>query len=132
MNTKFADNCRKLIESGVCHSDCCGFWVFSNTIWNENKDKARDVKEVTKFENETIAIGQNGKCVFLKENLSCAIYNHRPDVCRNYGLTKELECPYIKENGNLRSPAQVKRVQRKINHMVDDRMKSYKKKYNIS
>ena len=39
-------------------------------------------------------ITPNGNCVFLDEDMSCAIYSNRPEVCRQYGLIPELPCPH--------------------------------------
>jgi len=63
------------------------------------------------------------RCVFLSPDFKCPIYDDRPEVCRKYGLTDELPCPYVKKNGNPRSPAQARRMQRIINRQIDDSMK---------
>ena len=62
------------------------------------------------------------KCVFLNpDTKKCAVYEYRPQVCRDYGIGKfdALSCPYLKSNGKRRTPAMVKRVQRQINKNVD-------------
>lgn len=76
--------------------------------------------EIVQFsESEIVPITEDGFCVFLdREKHSCAVYENRPGLCRKYGRSDDLPCPYIKKNGNPRSPAQVKRIQRKINHDV--------------
>lgn len=61
----------------------------------------------------------DGLCLFLTEEKTCAIYDERPEICRRYGIDPRIPCPYVKQNGNPRSPAKVKHWQRKIDHDVD-------------
>ena len=100
--------------------ECCGMVHIPKSTWEKHKHKARLVKKFIEIDdsNEVVAIGEDTSCVFLKD-FKCAIYEDRPDICRQYGLSDELPCPYIKPNGNPRSPAKVKRIQRKINHDID-------------
>ena len=73
--------------------------------------------------NETVPETADGLCAFLDRKAHrCAIYEDRPQVCREYGQIPELPCPYVKANGNPRSPAKVRRMQRRIGHQVDDAM----------
>jgi hypothetical protein len=40
-----------------------------------------------------IEVDSVGICPLLKDGL-CSVYNHRPGICRLWGLTKKLKCPY--------------------------------------
>lgn len=42
----------------------------------------------------TNAVWNKNKCPFLKDNLRCNIYDHRPELCRQMGETDELKCKY--------------------------------------
>lgn len=83
---------------------CCGcipisafdFWVKHVTdvqtppvdiLEAEDKQGAFLVMPITKSFN----------CVFLKKDKSCATYEDRPQVCRDYGVIEDLPCPMKKE-----------------------------------
>ena len=44
-------------------------------------------------------------CVFLKEDNSCAVYDDRPDICRNFGREwwGPMMCPNVAPDGRRRS-----------------------------
>jgi len=116
----------------ICKKDCgncCGCVPFTLEVIEKHKDKfQREVIETLPAgEDEVVVVSNTGMCVFLKEDKSCAIYEDRPDVCRKYGVHPDLPCPYIKPNGNPRSPAQVRRWQRIINKQVDSQLKNIDK-----
>ncbi len=99
--------CEELIKKGICHADCCGL--------------------VTDDEENIIPVDENGKCTNLDENLQCKIHEKKPSVCKQYGTIEELQCPYIDLRGKIRTPAKQRRMQRIINHQVDDTIKKLKK-----
>jgi Fe-S-cluster containining protein len=37
---------------------------------------------------------ENGKCIFLSDELRCKIYDIRPDICRFYPYTKNSRCKF--------------------------------------
>lgn len=50
-------------------------------------------------------------CVFLKSDNTCAIYDHRPDLCKKYGLSSGImECPNVTPEGKIRSPKEREKV----------------------
>lgn len=51
-----------------------------------------------------IPITEDLFCPFLKKDLSCAIYEDRPDVCRKFGDESHelLCCPVQDKDGNAR------------------------------
>jgi Fe-S-cluster containining protein len=124
---RFAEACRKAIDKGICAANCCGPIPMPKETYERVKGLALAKHEAFEDDSDQEVYVVNSedslKCVFLKPDCSCAIYEDRPEVCRNYGTAPDLECPYIKPNGNLRSPAQNKHVQRKINQKIDWTMK---------
>lgn len=60
-----------------CH-DCCGPIPFSKWEWEQVKDKRRATAIDCPY------IGKDG----------CDIYKHRPIICRLFGTTPRLQCPY--------------------------------------
>jgi Fe-S-cluster containining protein len=59
---------------------------------------------------QLMIITENGKCVFLCPDNSCAIYPHRPIVCRWYGKKNLLECPKVSPDGKIRSKEEQDRI----------------------
>ena len=53
-------------------------------------------------------------CPFLKEDLSCAIYEDRPNICRKFGDETHIlmSCPVQKHDGEPRS------IEEEIEHEV--------------
>lgn len=114
-----ADQCKKLCDSGVCKSICCGVVPFevelfnkyayrsSNHKWTELK-LAED-KKGTKF---VIAPTKDLSCIFKNDQGGCDIYDERPEVCRKFGGESHplLRCPYIDKNGKLRSKKETKKI----------------------
>lgn len=134
MTNKFGETCQKLIDEGKCDNDCCGFIVFDTELWTKCRDKVdkAGLLKVEHIEGKTLAYTEDDKCPFLdRTKHKCRIYENRPEVCRNYGLKEDLQCSYIKMNGNVRSPAKQRRMQRIINHQSDDKMRGLQKKYGI-
>ena len=60
-----------------CH-DCCGPVVFSKWEWDQVVDKR---------------MATNINCPYIGEN-GCDIYEHRPIVCRMFGVVKKMQCPH--------------------------------------
>lgn len=120
--------------------ECCGVVPIQEEVILRNIDKIQ-VKPTQTFTIEEEkqydgSIQRNVKypmtedllCIFLnRETKQCMIYDDRPDVCKDYGVKEELPCPYLKCNGNRRSPAKTRRMQRQINHDVDFKLKEIKK-----
>ena len=110
--------------------ECCGIVPIKKEIWEKNLAKAQKrIKEVVEIRGDVYVITDDVKCVFLSKRKKCVIYEDRPQICRNYGvgINDALSCPYMKPNGRPRSPGMVKRIQRRINHDVDAKMKRIEK-----
>lgn len=100
---------------GECKAKCCGIVPIPMSVWQRNQHNIqREVKEKHK-----VMAGQNGEvakrsilpvtedyyCPFLKKDLSCGIYNDRPDICKKFGDESHLllKCPMQKADGTART-----------------------------
>lgn len=112
----------------LCQADCCGIVIFDIQLWELFQHlKQVDIKEIVQESKKVLIITHDFYCIFLnRESRQCAIYQNRPSVCRLYGLVEDLQCPYIKPNGNIRSEANSKHIQRLINHQVDRAIEKFK------
>lgn len=100
-------NCSKAIPE-FCKADCCGVVPIRKSAFEIlNYKIVTKPVEVIELElnkvNYIFPITENGFCCFLTKNFGCNIYNHRPQICRDFGNIPELPCPYISVEGNLRS-----------------------------
>ena len=79
---------------------CCGIVPVSE---KEMKAIQKELRRKSKY---TIDRLKNQKrealeCMFVdKDKQRCAIYKVRPNICRNYGYVKGLECPYQPDKAN--------------------------------
>ena len=69
-----------------CQQKCqgtCGVIIFSRLEWqrilNTTRQKAQGKRDCV--------------CPYLKKG-GCSIHKHRPAICRLYGLTEEMRCPW--------------------------------------
>jgi hypothetical protein len=124
-------DCAGLIAKKICSANCCGCVGMPLKTFEQFKDTAqRQVIELADYpggQGEIVPFTEDMKCVFLKPDCSCAIYDSRPEVCQNYGHLEELQCPYFNLKGRLRSPAKQRRMQRIINHTVDSSLRKLSK-----
>jgi len=113
-----------------CKSDCCGPVIMPKEIWERNKDKAqRPLKEFFELDKGAcVPATEDLKCIFLNAEGKCAIYDDRPQVCKDYGIIPGLPCPWMKPNGHPWSPAKQRQVQRKIDHDVDNNLEQMHKR----
>lgn len=101
---------------------CCGPVGIAKEILEKHKDKMEG-NAIKTFETErgNILITDDMRCVFLnRETAQCKTYEDRPQVCRDYGITNnpDLQCPYLKPNGNPRSEASRKQVERHLDKIL--------------
>jgi len=62
---------------------------------NEYMFIPKDKIKVLPNGERTIDLTDLGTCIFLdKENGKCKIYDYRPKICRAFGCTKYITCPY--------------------------------------
>jgi len=116
-------SCKEVQEQGLCTANCCGCVEIPKGVYEKNKQKAqRQVSELLELDGGVYPMTTEFKCIFLSRDYQCVIYEDRPEVCRLYQKTEELPCPFLR-NGNLRSPAGMRRTERIINHHVDYALK---------
>jgi hypothetical protein len=116
----------------TCKEDCgncCGPIPLAEelVIRNLKKIQRKIIKQVPISKTESIYETVDCVCIFLTPNKQCAIYEDRPNICMIYGTDPKLPCPYIKPNGNPRSPAKTKHMQRQIDRDVTDKLKHMQK-----
>lgn len=107
-------------------SDCCGPVPFPDATVTKHERLIVRERERVRLHGEMVILCEDGLCPFLdREDVQdkCRIYSDRPRLCRDYGLSDEMPCPWMKPNGKPRSEAMVKRTQRRINHDVDSRIR---------
>jgi Fe-S-cluster containining protein len=112
---KCRDNC----------GECCGIVGFSREFLERNKDKfQRPIEEFVGWKNgELIPVTKDIRCPFLKPDKTCAVYEERPDVCREFGISPRLVCAYFRADGKARTPAKTRQLKRRLAHGIDNDMK---------
>jgi Fe-S-cluster containining protein len=100
-------DCSKAVPK-ICKADCCGVVPIPKLIYEIFKDKVIEMPikmgQWELSENEVVLpITKSGKCVFLRKDFKCNIYDYRPDICKNFGLIQELQCPHLNSEGELRT-----------------------------
>lgn len=98
-----------------CEARCCGIVPIEAPIWSRNQHHIKRKPTETHKVYATTAEGnrysailpvtEDGYCPFLGEDLSCAIYEDRPDVCKRFGDESHwaLKCPMQHADGSPRS-----------------------------
>jgi Fe-S-cluster containining protein len=93
----------KCIRCGECCEDKIFLDISFLSEYRQNFQR-KIVKALHSEQMEQLAIiTEDGKCVFLRADNSCAIYPNRPDICRMFGIPGFLECPKVDSHGQLRS-----------------------------
>lgn len=116
-----------------CKARCCGIVPIPVHIWQRNQHNIqKDVKEKLKCyitdpekirHKAIIPVTNDGLCPFLKEDLSCAIYNDRPTVCKKFGDETHwaLKCPMQKVDGTPRTDEEKKELDQEIEKNIQCR-----------
>lgn len=97
-------DCKKMHPK--CKAQCCGIVPIPKEIYDANKDKlVRPIVNLLDVVIAYIPVTEDHYCPFLNEDLSCNIYEERPEVCKKFGdeSHKMLICPYLDKNGKERS-----------------------------
>jgi hypothetical protein len=115
--------------------ECCGAIPFEAEFLEKHKDKIqRPIIESLPFaKTEIYPVTKGNACPFLrKEDMRCAIYEERPEICRRYGYDEDvLPCPHYDKDGNKRCRQSFRRVQRQINKNVDKFIDEGKRVYKL-
>lgn len=102
-------DCKKFHHK--CKACCCCVFPMDKDLYEKNKDKRQRpvVKEVPwnnpQHQGLVLPMTESGQCPFLCEDYSCAIYEERPKICRDYGNETHdyLCCPVQDKDGKARS-----------------------------
>ncbi len=100
----------------VCKALCCGIVPIPRVLWQKKQHAIqRPVREVFKGQAtsktdpsivETFILPRtdDNYCPFLKKDLSCAIYEDRPDICKKFGDESHpmMCCPMQHKDGEPR------------------------------
>ena len=109
--------------------ECCGPLGFDRDWLEKHKDKAqREIKEILEWKNGRVIALSNDEsnplaCCFLKPDKTCAVYEDRPQLCREFGLSVRFPCAYVKPDGKPRTPGKTKQLQREMRHAVENDMR---------
>jgi len=70
---------------------------------------------IDEIEKAITILTKDSKCVFLKDDKTCAIYNDRPQPCRDFGHgIGDMECHRVAPSGRIRNPEEVKRALKRL------------------
>lgn len=81
-----------------CKAGCCGPVPFTRDEWEINKIH-KVVKEDVLFSHPSgavIPLIPGFRCIFLRNDYKCNIYDTRPEICRKFGKIDDvlMNCPY--------------------------------------
>jgi hypothetical protein len=95
--------------------ECCFIVPFDGELWERIRGQAlRPVLEEVRLPlHQVLPVTSSLKCCFLQEDKKCAIYEDRPPVCQYYGRRRN-PCPYIKPDGQPRTPRGVALMKNRI------------------
>lgn len=100
-----------------CKAVCCNVCPIEKEIYERNLDKRlRSIEKLSSLGAHVIPITSDGKCVFLKDDLTCNIYDDRPFLCKKFGDETHLmmTCAYQDKNGRHRSRQEKRALERKM------------------
>ena len=106
---------------------CCGCIPIKKELFIKHIDKVqREIVEMIPIgRDEVFPRTEDFKCVFLTNENKCAIYEDRPNVCRDFGTNPgnnpALMCPYFKPTGGKRRPAETKKLRKMVEYMINKR-----------
>lgn len=98
-------------------SACCGPVRIPRAIVEKHKALLPGDAVFFDMENGNLVVTKKTwpQCGFLNENShSCLIYEDRPTICRDYGTTDDLPCPFLLPNGCKRSRQDARATQKRI------------------
>lgn len=115
----------------TCKARCCGIVPIPVPTWQKNQHNLqKEVKEKHKVyatgqdnikQTCILPITEDALCPFLKKDLSCAIYEDRPKVCKQFGDESHwaLRCPMQHKDGSPRSPEDQIELSTKVNEWME-------------
>ena len=82
-----------------CRAACCGLVPIPARLLHEcsNMMQRQIAMQVEVEDDNIIAVDDNFRCVFLTPDYRCAIYDQRPQICRDFGSDAHplLKCEYL-------------------------------------
>ncbi len=86
--------------------------LFDRDFFVEHKDKVkRLIVAVFEYEGNKVYPATGDRyCPFMGYDCKCAIYDERPELCRNFGVVEHLGCPYIDKEGNPRTQEETDKI----------------------
>lgn len=109
--------------------ECCGIISISKELAKRTEHLAQvKPKKIIENGNDIWVITEDLFCIYLnRKTKRCAIYDERPEVCRNYGSIPALPCPYFREDGTRRDKIERTAIQIKINQQIDNILEKIEK-----
>lgn len=130
MERKF--ECKKY--HGKCQAKCCGIVPIPYKTWQKNQHNIqREVLEKHKVEatdpqskervRSILPLTEDLYCPFLKKDLSCGIYEDRPEICKKFGDETHLMlcCPMQRADGTERTEAEMQEFDNKVNEYFNEK-----------
>lgn len=119
-------DCKKFHHE--CKAECCGTIPLPIEIWERNQDKiVQEMLGTIVLPNLDFITPttKSGMCPFLKEDLTCNIYEDRPEPCVVFGTEKPryMSCAFQDKEGKKRSRQSHRKIKRQIEklHKLRDR-----------
>jgi len=109
---------RKWVCKSAC-GECCGCVLISRSSWKKYQSRAARVDRVVECDKDILPVTTDGMCCFLNDVRECSIYRDRPPICRIYGRSSKIPCPYIRPDGSPRSYHETLEIKERINCEVD-------------
>jgi Fe-S-cluster containining protein len=93
--------------------ECCGIFPINDAIIRKFPPDQKHIKNLFTSNGVTVIKTIDDLCVYLDRNNGlCSIYEHRPNICRAYGMIEGLLCHYIRPNGTLRNRAERREIKK--------------------
>lgn len=116
-----------------CRGDCCGIIGFPKELIKKTEHLAQ-VKplEIVEIKDKIFPMTKDLICIYLNRmTKKCMIYDLRPEVCKLYGTSDILPCPYVRPDGTPRNFHERKMIQMRIDNTVDNVLNKYKNLNNL-
>lgn len=124
-----------------CKGECCGivnmpsalFFAHQESIQKQPKDIIHVPKKRYHDPEIVVPITEDFKCCFLnRETSKCAIYPFRMEVCKIFGVRRELLCSYVDMTGRFRNLKDRARVQKFMDERTQKKFEFVKRKRGIT
>lgn len=81
----------------TCGGKCCGplpLKISEFTKLEKRRPLKGDFRFIRLSDGDMVIFTEERNCPYLK-NGKCSIYEHRPKICREYGMSPKLPCGYL-------------------------------------